>query len=71
MRRTICYQVIDSKNKPTSAMATQFVQQQQLPNGKKGVIYVRNYKTGQIISKALQCSFYKATAEDKAKVLEE
>jgi superfamily II DNA helicase RecQ len=52
-------------------MATQFVQQLQLPYRKKGVIYVRNYKTGQIISKALQCPFYKATADDKVKVLEE
>ena len=31
MRRTIRYQVMDSKNKSTSTMATQLVQQLQLP----------------------------------------
>ena len=40
-------------------------------SGKKGVIYVRNYKTGQIISEALGCPFYKAIADDKVEVLEE
>ena len=52
-------------------MATQLVQQLQLPSGKKGVIYVRDYRTGQAISEALQCPFYKATADDKVEVLEE
>lgn len=47
------------------------MQQLQLPNGKKGIIYVCDYKTGQIISEALQCPFYKATADDKVEVLEE
>ena len=71
MRRTIRYQVMDSGNKPTSTIATQHVQQLQLPNGKRGVVYVRNYNTGQIISEALHCPFYKATADDKVEVLEE
>jgi superfamily II DNA helicase RecQ len=46
VRRTIRYQVMDSKNKPTSTVATQFAQQLQLPHGKRGVIYVCDYKTG-------------------------
>jgi superfamily II DNA helicase RecQ len=45
MQRTIRYQVIDSKNKPTSTVATQFVQQLQLPHRKRGVVYVHDYKT--------------------------
>jgi superfamily II DNA helicase RecQ len=71
MRRTIRYQIVDSKNMLTSTMATQFVQQLQLPNRKRGVTYVRDYQTGRIISEALQCPFYNATADDKVEVLEE
>ena len=47
------------------------MQQLQLPNKKKGVIYVHDYKTGQVISEALQCPFYKAIADNKVKVLKE
>jgi superfamily II DNA helicase RecQ len=35
------------------------------------VIYVRNCETSRIISEALQCPFYKATADDKTEVFEE
>ena len=62
---------MDTKNKQASTMAIQYAQQLQLPSQKRGVIYVRDYKTGRIISEALRCSFYKATADDKAEVLEE
>lgn len=70
-RRTIQYQVVDNGNELASTMATQFVQQLELPSQKKGVVYVRSYATGDTMSEALGCPFYKATADDKAKVLEE
>ena len=34
-------------------------------------MYVRSYATGEIMSDALGCPFYKATADDKAEVLEQ
>jgi superfamily II DNA helicase RecQ len=70
-RRTIQYQVIDSGKNLLSEVALQFIQQLQLPLGKKGVIYVRSYAIGQILSEALGCSFYMAKAEDKAGTLQE
>ena len=42
-----------------------------LPQGKKGVVYICSYMVGKKISKALQCSFYKAQAEDKGEILQE
>jgi hypothetical protein len=42
-----------------------------LPAGKRGVIYVRSYATGETISGALQCPFYKARADDKGELLQE
>ena len=68
-RRTIQYQVTDSGSKLPSEVAIQFIQQLQLPMGKRGVIYVRTYATGQIISEALGCPFYMAKAEDKGRTL--
>jgi len=70
-RRTIRYQVIDSKEEAPSVVATQIVQGLQLPKGKRGVIYVQSYTTGAIISKALDCPFYKARVDDKGAVLQE
>ena len=70
-RRTIRYQVIDSKEEAPSVLATEIVQGLQLPKDKRGVIYVRSYTTGNIISKALDCPFYKAQADDKGAVLQE
>jgi superfamily II DNA helicase RecQ len=70
-RRTIQYQVTDSGSKLPSEVAMQFIQQLQLPMGKRGVIYVRTYATGQIISEALGCPFYMAKAEDKGRTLQE
>jgi superfamily II DNA helicase RecQ len=39
--------------------------------GKRGVIYVRSYGTGNKISEALQCPFYKARADHKCQVLQD
>jgi superfamily II DNA helicase RecQ len=70
-RRTIRYRVIDSGYEPPSSVATQFVQQLQLPRQERGVVYVRSYTTGKIISEALGCPFYRAKADDKGEVLQE
>ena len=37
---------------------------------KRGVIYVQSYKTGEVVSEALQCLFYQAKAEEKGEVLQ-
>jgi superfamily II DNA helicase RecQ len=42
-----------------------------LPAGKRGVVYVQSYATGDVVSRALKCRFYKAKAEDKGEVLQE
>jgi superfamily II DNA helicase RecQ len=68
---TIRYQVIDSREEPLSVVGTKFVQQLLLPKGKRGVVYVRSYTTGTIISTALQCLFYKACADEKGALLQE
>jgi superfamily II DNA helicase RecQ len=80
-RRTIRYSVMDSGNEPASVVATRYVQQLELSSGsssgsgsdstKRGVVYVRSYVTGQLISTALQCSFYKASADNKGELLQE
>ena len=41
------------------------------PEGKRGVVYVRSYTTGEMVSQELDCPFYKATADQKSEVLEE
>jgi superfamily II DNA helicase RecQ len=71
MRRTIRYQVMDSANEAPSVVATQFVQQLQLPHQKRGVVYVRSYTTGKVMSEALGCPFYRAKADDKGETLQE
>jgi superfamily II DNA helicase RecQ len=47
------------------------VQQLQLASQKRKVVYVQSYTTSKVISKALNCAFYKAKADDKGKVLQE
>jgi ATP-dependent DNA helicase RecQ len=71
MRRTIRYQVVDSANEAPSVVASRFVQQLQLASQKRGVVYVRSYTTGKVMSEALNCAFYKAKADDKGEVLQE
>ena len=70
-RRTIRYQVKDTKDDAPSIVATKYVQQLQLRKGKRGVVYVRSYDTGGVISTALQCPFYRARADDKGEVLQQ
>jgi superfamily II DNA helicase RecQ len=53
-RRKIRYQVIDSREELLSVIGTKFVQQLLLPKGKRGVVYIRSYTTGTIISTVLQ-----------------
>lgn len=71
MRRTIQYQVIDSASEAPSTVAMRFIQELQLPSQKRGVAYVRSYKTGEVVSEALNCPFYRAKADDKGEVLQE
>jgi superfamily II DNA helicase RecQ len=68
-RRTIRYRVKDSGDEAPSVVATEFVQQLQLPKGKRGVIYVHSYATGNVTSTAIQCLFYKARVDDKGELL--
>jgi superfamily II DNA helicase RecQ len=46
------------------------MQQLQLPCQKRGVVYVRSYTTSKVISKALDCLFYKAKADNKGVILQ-
>ena len=48
-----------------SVVASQFVQQLQLASQKRRVVYVQSYTTSKVISKVLNCAFYKAKADDK------
>jgi len=70
-RRTIRYQVIDSKNEAASVVASRFIQElPALKDKQRGVVYVRSYRTGKMMSEALQCPFYKAKADDKSEILQ-
>jgi len=71
-RRTIRYRVMDSRYKAVTKEVVECIKQlPALPQGKKGVVYVRSYAVGEKISEALQCPFYKARAEDKGEILRE
>ncbi|OBT97655.1 hypothetical protein VE01_04421, partial [Pseudogymnoascus verrucosus] len=70
-RKTIRYQVRDSKDEAPSEIAIKYVQQATLSAGSRGVIYVRSYDTGGFISKELKCPFYRAKADDKGEVLQQ
>ena len=60
---------MDSANEALSVIVTRFVQQLQLACQKQGVVYVRSYTTGKVMSEALDCPFYKAKADDKGEIL--
>lgn len=65
-RRTIRYRVIDSRQESPSDIGIRVIQQ--LPaftdrTTQRGVIYVRSYATGEVVSSALKCRFYKAHAD--------
>ena len=69
-RRTIRYRVVDSGYEPAAKVAIPLIQQLALPKGKRGVVYVRSYAVGKVMSEGLQCTFYKAQAEDKGDILQ-
>ncbi|KAL5344321.1 hypothetical protein ACLOAV_010750 [Pseudogymnoascus australis] len=70
-RPTIRYQVEDSKDEAASAVGLRLLERLlDLPDGKRGVVYVRSYASGELISSALECSFYKAQADDKGERLQ-
>lgn len=70
-RKTIRYQVRDSKNEAPSDVAIKYIQQIHLRAGTRGVVYVRSYQTGGVVSGALECPFYRARAESKGEVLQQ
>jgi superfamily II DNA helicase RecQ len=71
-RPTIQYTVHDSGDEPPSEVGIRVIQQLiKLPVGKRGVVYVKSYTTGEMISKELMCPFYKASADDKGQILQE
>jgi superfamily II DNA helicase RecQ len=70
-RKTIRYQVKDSKDDVPSDVAIKYVQQLHLGTGQRGVVYVRSYETGGVVSTALKCPFYRARAEEKGEVLQQ
>jgi superfamily II DNA helicase RecQ len=72
VRPTIQYQVVDSQNEMPSKVGIEIVRKLgPFPDGKRGVVYVRSYATGEMVSQELDCPFYKATADQKGEVLEE
>jgi superfamily II DNA helicase RecQ len=66
---TIRYSIQDSGNEILSVFGLKVIQDLVLPVGKWGVIYIRSYVTGETISGALQCPFYKAQADNKGELL--
>ena len=68
MRPTIQYDVLAIESAP-SEFAVTFVQTLPLPPSRRGIIYVRSYTTGDVISSKLRCLFYKAHADEKAAIL--
>ena len=70
-RKTIRYQVKDSKDQVPLEVAIKYTQQSRLRQGQRGVIYVRSYETGGVVSQALECPFYRARAEAKGEVLQQ
>ncbi len=50
-------------------MGIEFVKKLRLPSQKCGIVYVRSYAAGKVVSEALRCRFYKARANDKGEIL--
>ena len=70
VRLQIQYQVINSQDRTPSTVRLEIVRQiGPLPSGKRGVIYVRTYSTGNVVQDKLQCPFYKAHLDQKSKIL--
>lgn len=70
-RRTIRYSVQDSRNEAPSVFGLRIVQSLVLPAGKRRMIYVRSYTTGETISGVFKYPFYKARTDDKEELLQE
>lgn len=68
-RRTLRYRVVDSGDNPPSEVTLALIDQQPLPAGKRGVIYVRGRATGHEVAKALGCPFYHARADERGELL--
>jgi hypothetical protein len=72
VQQTIRYRVINSRQESLSDIGIRFVQQ--LPaftdcTTQRRVIYIYSYITGEVVSSALKCRFYKAYADQKAEIL--
>ena len=70
MRSRIRYSVVNSRTVAPMKIVVEMVKQRPLASGKKGVIYVRTYHVGEVVSTELNCPFYKATAVDKSQTLQ-
>lgn len=70
VRPRIRYSVVNSHTRAPMKMAIEMVRKRPLARGKKGIIYVRTYHVGEIVSAELSCPFYKATAVDKNETLQ-
>jgi hypothetical protein len=68
---TIHYSIQDSGNEVLLVFGLKVIQGLVLPAGKRGVIYIRNYIIGEIISRILQYPFYKIRADNKGELLQE
>jgi superfamily II DNA helicase RecQ len=69
-RKTLRYSVVNTRTELATDVALKYAESLQLRAPQRDVIYVRSYKAGQALAEGLRCLFYKATAYDKATVLE-
>jgi superfamily II DNA helicase RecQ len=70
IRPTIQYQVVDCGDESAALAGSRLIQGIQLALGQRGVVYVRDYFTGELVRERLGCPFYKALAESKSEVLD-
>ncbi len=72
VRKRIGYRVVDSKDEAPSEVGVGIAKAiGDLGGGRRGVIYVRSYQTGNFVRDKLDCSFYRARADEKSRILEE
>lgn len=70
-RRSMQYTVHDGKDEPPWEVGVKVMQGLRLRPGKRGVVYVRSYGTGDKIGGDLQWPFSKARADSKSQVLQD
>lgn len=70
-RRTIRYSVRDSEDEAPSVFGLNVIHTLTMRAGQRGVIYVRSYRTGDVIREAMQCPFYKAKSSEKGEILQQ